>query len=505
MDYETNLIKNIVPVDDEIIQNYMPHYGIYKRKRKKVVFFCTHCMQWLTTESSEIKHKQMSECIGCREQITFLAEGIGRSAISEKRNFLKFDVVNENEVVAAYYRLRSTFSAKAGYDFSPLEDGTLDYSVDLIGGYYLAPGIAHKYLRSWDYETRKEVWRPSGIRNEPNFSPGIFGFGYSDNTYTVISDYDLNNTFLRYAYNAVLKTGTNHFMRALTDLVLHPNLEYLINGGFIQLFVDRESEKTTGFRINFRSNDLKKMLGMNKNEIKYLQGIRGKDFDMYKFLKKSLKTTMQETYDIIRYYNPGYVMTIHSKTGLSYSSIIDYCHHERTVMSDWHDYILQCEKLNLDLSDTSISKPKNLTQAHERTTAQIQIMKNQMWEKKVLERYNDIAGYLSFETEELKIVVPHSSMQIINEGKMLHHCVGSYVERHADGKLSIVFLRQKSDPTTPYYTIEVSNEGDIVQCRGYRNNNADNPKTDDIRSFEKEYQKYLDENYKKFIKKRKSA
>jgi len=77
---------------------------------------------------------------------------------------------------------------------------------------------------------------------------------------------------------------------------------------------------------------------------------------------------------------------------------------------------------------------------------------------------------LEFSADGLLIRQPHSLQEIEDEGRILSHCVGGYAERHAMGKLSIMFLRKVSEPDKPYYTVEVSQYGGIVQCRGYRNN-----------------------------------
>ena len=77
---------------------------------------------------------------------------------------------------------------------------------------------------------------------------------------------------------------------------------------------------------------------------------------------------------------------------------------------------------------------------------------------------------LEFATDEYFIRQPDSTDEIVVEGQKLSHCVGGYAERHATGKLTIMFLRQKSAPDEPYYTMEVSNDYKIVQCRGYKNN-----------------------------------
>lgn len=97
-------------------------------------------------------------------------------------------------------------------------------------------------------------------------------------------------------------------------------------------------------------------------------------------------------------------------------------------------------------------------------------------------------------------MIPKSVQEIIDEGKRLNHCVGGYAQRHAEGRLTILFLRTTDKPDVPYYTMEVNTEGRIIQCRGYRNNCANNPKPQDIIDFENEYQDYLDAVFGKRIK-----
>ena len=73
------------------------------------------------------------------------------------------------------------------------------------------------------------------------------------------------------------------------------------------------------------------------------------------------------------------------------------------------------------------------------------------------------------------------------------HGFGGYAERHFKGQTTIVFLRKTDDPDKPYYTMELDKTGKIKQCRGYRNNMADNPKPPEIKTFEQHYEQYLQE------------
>lgn len=53
------------------------------------------------------------------------------------------------------------------------------------------------------------------------------------------------------------------------------------------------------------------------------------------------------------------------------------------------------------------------------------------------------------------------------------------------------FARAIIEPDKPFYTVEVSNDGIIRQCYGYKNNRAKNPKPDEIKAFEAQFQNYL--------------
>jgi len=76
---------------------------------------------------------------------------------------------------------------------------------------------------------------------------------------------------------------------------------------------------------------------------------------------------------------------------------------------------------------------------------------------------------LKYEQGGFIIRQPKSIDEIVEEGAVLDHCVGGYAERHALGKLHILFIRKKDKPDVPYYTMQVSITGNIIQVRGRRN------------------------------------
>lgn len=71
--------------------------------------------------------------------------------------------------------------------------------------------------------------------------------------------------------------------------------------------------------------------------------------------------------------------------------------------------------------------------------------------------------------EKYSIVVPKSLAEITSEGMALSHCVGSYLESHAQGNTNIVFLRKNDEIDTSFYTIEVDPHNYVVQIHGKHN------------------------------------
>ena len=82
---------------------------------------------------------------------------------------------------------------------------------------------------------------------------------------------------------------------------------------------------------------------------------------------------------------------------------------------------------------------------------------------------------LEWKGQNVGIFIPESLAELTVEGKILHHCVGSYKKDVAQRKEGILFLRKLSCPDTPYYTIDVVKDPNgkyqVRQCHGNCNSN----------------------------------
>jgi len=141
----------------------------------------------------------------------------------------------------------------------------------------------------------------------------------------------------------------------------------------------------------------------------------------------------------------------------------------------WADYVGFCEKLGYDLQNDFVLFPRHLKKAHD-----VAMRRSEALDKAGrVKRLGEMSKGMTAIFEQMKVQygftqgvfvmrVPASLTDIVAEGHKLRHCVGQYAEKVADGKTTILFLRQADKPKEPYFTVEIRG-GKVVQCRGNKN------------------------------------
>ena len=82
--------------------------------------------------------------------------------------------------------------------------------------------------------------------------------------------------------------------------------------------------------------------------------------------------------------------------------------------------------------------------------------------------FHAIKEKYQYKGQKYVIVVPNGVLDVIVEGKRLHHCVGSqdrYWDRIQRQEAYVLFLRKASEPDVPYYTLEIEPDGTVRQVR----------------------------------------
>jgi len=88
--------------------------------------------------------------------------------------------------------------------------------------------------------------------------------------------------------------------------------------------------------------------------------------------------------------------------------------------------------------------------------------------KKCEKLYETRTEKYEYSDDEFCVVVPKEPLELVHEGAALHHCLGGYKEEFSMGNTDILFLRQKKDIDTSFYSIEIKNNR-VVQIHGLNN------------------------------------
>ena len=392
--------------------------------------------------------------------------------------------------------------------------GARNFCVFLTNGHELFVRCYHRYTKGELVERQRYVfakdgavryiydewaekpWRIARDFREPQFTAK--GYPYSfDNTYVILNADAYKQSDMRYS-----GVGIHQFYCPLLYLrlyVRHPNVEYLLKAGYRHLieenqrsYWDNRLHIEINPRVNLKSNNLLKMLGLNRTEFKLLKGWE-KLYDRYMQWREIFpKYKPEDILMIARVYGHerGTLEEHQRISGLSALRLARYLTEQDATMEMYSDYLNQCRQLRYDLSDTAISLPHDFHVMHSRLSGIIKYRADEALRETFRENYAK-RGWMEYQSDGLFIRQPESMAEIVDEGSILCHCVGGYAERHAKGQTNILFLRRTSEPDKPFYTVEVSNDGRIRQCYGYKNNRAKNPKPDEIKAFEAQYQNYL--------------
>ncbi len=339
-------------------------------------------------------------------------------------------------------------------------------------------------------------WKVASKFTEPSFAAR--GYPYSfNNTYAILNADAYKQSDMKYS-----QIGKCHFCYLILYLrlyVRHPNIEYLIKAGYGHLIEESECyyngviSVKVNWHVNLKSNNLLKMLGLNREEFKLLRGWE-KRYDNYLHYREAFpQYKPSEVLEIVKAYEFEYgTLDRHvADSGLKPLRLARYINEQKIEPRLYGDYLDQCRVLGYEMSDTAVSLPHNFHAMHARLSGLIKIKADERTRCLFAARYPERKSF-EYAEDDILLRQPESMEEIAYEGKVLSHCVGGYAERHAKGITNILFIRRTAKPDKPYYTLELSTQGKIIQCYGSHNCRA----TEEIKAFLERYQHYLTEVFK---------
>lgn len=523
-DKEIAEIKKLFPsylFYNHIYKNGIAPGGVVER-RGTYRCICTACEQEFNADAwdlPEIRHNNKGKCPRCGAKITYKAMGIGKKTLNKEIRVLVLLPKNYNEVW-----MRAYYVSKAYYNYSTAAESFLPpLHFSETARYQLRP---KEPARCWAVRWRGSAgWGMS----EVNPCEPFHGFMGGGSDYTILFG-DIHKTFLKYLdvnrYSTAVYNYHNSYhyyssyygvinectARYLCEFAQYPIMESLLKAGFGEFVAAKVYDRKPLKRLlNWDADKLTDFFrNLNRSEIRELRDCCHlisilKGYDLYtKVIGHSSIGEYLKAAEGIGCAAFDEFLELVKKCKLKYSKArkyIDAYNNNRPVyfqrdLRIYADYLKFAKELGYDLKNEIILYPRDLDEAHDKASKVVTAKQREAEAENMRKLTEKLRKKYGFEYGRYTIVVPETMQDIIDEGKKLHHCVGGYAERHANGKTAILFIRQKSAIEKSYVTMEVIGNK-IQQFHGYDNERSGWKIPKGIKDFVKEFEKYI-QNPKKY-------
>ncbi|MEG2289943.1 MAG: PcfJ domain-containing protein [Clostridium sp.] len=478
-------------VDDVVLEK--SRYLFITKKGKQHYAYCTHCNKE-TKVNFDIKHNIEAECPSCGSECTVKYAGYSRKKLIDQDYFLRFDksTCDKNVITARGYFVYRDYSG----DYKNIET---HYS--LVAVYIFRPGEKSIMLSRYYWHRKYNTYEGWEMRKSVHdFS--VQTYGSSGLTCKCFTDQKSLDESIKDTVFQYMDFGRYNFETLIKGIGLYSHyplvIEHLSKIKFYGLIDAKIYGLNTYSAVSWKGKDLYKALKINKQDLNALRDsnlrITPLLLKLYQINKKdgsklkpkelsAIAGTIEYPVEFIKLLKYG-----------SLKKVYNYICKQRdtkrlqgyyNIISTYRDYIEDCNKLNMDLKDSHVLFPMNLVKAHEETIKRVKYKENKDLNQRFEKRYNEAYKKYYLEFENIFIRPARSAIELIREGEKLHHCVGGYAERHAKGETTILFIRDKSKPRTPFFTVEIK-KNEIVQVRGKYNCRPEGEIAAFIEKFEKE-------------------
>lgn len=473
----------------------MPHYIFYKTIKKLQHAYCTHCNKEFNT-TKLIEGKEFI-CPLCNKECLVKAAGRKRTRMIDEAYFVYYKKSKADPSAIVAYGIIGIKDYRESYKDVELKTEIKSlYLLSQKGCSFYRRYAFYEHgsrnFRTWSWEKRKSVYSEFNIGY-------IAGISHSYSRHS-IKEAVKGTPFQYSGWEYYNYSDMTKFFSLYSK---YPAVEYLTKLGFGCLVEDKLNGYRTYGAINWRGNSLYKVLKLTSKELKEIRTSKTyTSFDVLKLLQLGKKDgsnfTIQESIEILKNITWEYHFEFFNSTSkyISLRNLINYIEIQNKkdkakykpfakTIQDYRDYYNDCITLGLDLNKKNILLPKNLHRAHQNTIKQVKIKENSIYDEKIKARYKSLDEKYTFENNGFTIRPAKSSLELIEEGQALNHCVGTYAGRYAKGEIDLLLIRAASAPDKPYFTAEIR-EGEIQQTRGKYNCSPEGEVAKFIKIFELE-------------------
>lgn len=291
-----------------------------------------------------------------------------------------------------------------------------------------------------------------------------------------------------------------------------PAVENLVMQGCGKLVDDLidEEQRTFGQRkgipkldkIDWKAKRPHQMMHMGKSEWRsWGRRMNVSEYDLWAWAIKNELPVDFEKLQLMKgaYGDVGSVLKLTGKD--DFYRGVKYLKTQKETCTVLRDYWNMAKKLQMDLDDAQVRWPPNLKRAHDQAVERYNARKDELDNAAFTERLKVLNG-MEWHWGGILIRPCATAEELRSEGKILHHCVATYADRHKSGQTAIFFIRKEEEPDKPWFTLELDEKNlKVRQNRGMRNCG----KTPEVQEFEDRWIEHLNQQRKKKPRKKKEV
>lgn len=517
-------ISNTPQLDEKEIFEYAEnavfhrqHMLYYKKKGKRATVCCSKCggvfkgrfADGISYESQfekyiqEPKEGTIGRCVLCDNTGWYKCQGKAKRNYGESRYIFTADKYLERGIVVRYIKVEKQWILEecCGENGLPQMHGAYEKWEGVeIARTYFEPGkkIQTDYQKHDPY-ARKDFWDDCNLYGMDNIS--IKAAAVHPKVWNV-----LKKSEFEYCEMQEYRRGIRENINVVSYLSCYrrlPQLEIFVKLGLIEVV----KEILKGSEWLIKSKEAKKLddaLGIHKERVPMLVEHNGR-ISLLRVLQAEKELEQKWTGEqILKLEELGIgkediriilqimslqkmLNAIEKYAGCEYqtgcSGAVERLKH---IATTYIDYLKMRRNLGYDLSNTVYQKPRDLMTAHrnmviEQDKEKIDKRIRETEEKypNIRSNYRKLRNQYFYEDDNLLIRPARSAKEIVEEGRVLHHCVGGdgYLSSHNSGKSIILMLRLKEKEDIPYITVEIENTR-IIQWYGMNDKKPDKENMD---------------------------
>ena len=288
----------------------------------------------------------------------------------------------------------------------------------------------------------------------------------------------------------------------------HPIVEILVKTGLTRLVSWMANcSNWAASRLNESAKRLADVLQIDSRKLSILREYKG-DEKLFRILQYEKRNGLYWSEDMERWLCAYYTAENRYERITAHMTMTKFKNHvyKNTTISTrsdyahtYSDYLEMRERLGYDMSNTVFLFPRDMQAAHARLieeqnekAADERKAKAEEKYPEIKKNYKKLCKKYRYEQGGYQIRPCKNVSEIIDEGRLQHHCVGGdwYLKRHNEGRSYILVLRRKEDPDKPFVTVEIDPQCNVMQWYGA----YDKKDNDEIGLYRKKIEAWLN-NY----------